>query len=68
MLVVDFGFQFLSIWDFSCGFSVWTLWGFLTAWWLDSKGKCPERDSETQRERDKRARGRKRRKPDPFQG
>lgn len=51
MLVVDFGFQFLSIWDISCGFSISTLWGFLTAWWLDPKGEYPKRDRETQRER-----------------
>lgn len=33
-------------------FSIWTLWGFLTTWWLGSKGEYPERDSETQRERE----------------
>ena len=34
----------------SYGLSVWTTLGFLTAWWPDSKGECPE-ESEVKRRR-----------------
>lgn len=52
MLVVDFDSSFSLYGTFHVvSFSISTLWGFLTAWWLDPKGEYPKRDRETQRER-----------------
>ena len=52
MLAVDLGLQFLSTWGIPCGFSIRTLWGFLTTWWLGSKGGYL-REIARQRERER---------------
>lgn len=40
------GPQLLSVWASPCDFPTWASVPLLTAWWLGSKTKCPERENQ----------------------